>query len=148
MNSRLFGNRTADLVLLFLFRHGEVYATQIAQELEIPVNMVQKQLERFERSGVIVSSLKERRRIYGWNAHYPALSPLKQLLARLNACVAEDPADGSHLSIKERIELSRALSEGTARLNPYKRPAGFAKSFDSYASYEAWRKKQKNPWLI
>ncbi|MFA4873710.1 MAG: hypothetical protein WC956_04520 [bacterium] len=148
MIGRLFGNRTADLVLLFLFRHGEAYALQIAQGLEIPVNMVQKQLERFERGGVIKSSLRGRRRIYGWNARYPALRPLKQLLARLNACVAEDPADGSHLSIEERVELSRALEEGAARLNPYERPEGFTKSFDSYKSYEAWRKKQKNPWLV
>ncbi|MFH0799398.1 MAG: winged helix-turn-helix domain-containing protein [Pseudomonadota bacterium] len=148
MIGRLFGNRTADLVLLFLARHGEVYATQIAEGLEIPVNMVQNQLERFERSGVIRSSLKGRRRIYGWNACYPALRPLKQLLARLNACVALDPADGSHLSIGERVELSRQLEEGAARLNPCKRPDGFTKSFESYESYEAWRKKQKNPWLI
>ncbi len=148
MIGRLFGNRTADLVLLFLFRYGEVYATQIAEELEIPVNMVQKQLERFERSGVIASSLKGRRRIYGWNTSYPAIRPLKRLLARLNACVAEDPADGGHLSIEERVELSRKLQERAARLNPCKRPEGFTKSFGSYESYEAWRKKQKNPWLI
>jgi DNA-binding transcriptional ArsR family regulator len=148
MVGRLFGNRTAELVLLFLARHGEAYATQIAQDLEIPVNMVQKQLERFERGGVITSSLRGRRRIYGWNRSYPALRPLKQLLARLNACVAEDPADGSHLSIAERVELSRELAEGAARLNPCRRPEGFARSFESYSSYEAWRKKQKNPWLV
>lgn len=144
----LFGNRTADLVLLFLARHGEVYASQIAQDLEIPVNMVQKQLERFERCGMIESVLQQRRRVYRWNARYPALRPLKKLLAQLNACIAEDPADGSHLSIKERVELSRQLEEGASRLNPVKRPKGFAKSFESYRSYEAWRKKQKSPWLV
>lgn len=148
MIGRLFGNHTADLVLLFLARHGEVYATQIAGDLEIPVNMVQKQLERFERGGVLKSTLSGRRRMYGWNESYPALRPLKQLLARLGVCVASDPADGSHLSIEERLELARELKDGAARLNPYGRPKAFTKSFESYESYEAWRKKQKNPWLI
>lgn len=148
MIGRLFGNKTADLVLLFLFRYKEVYAMQIAQELDIPVNMVQKQLERFDRGGVITSSFKGKRRIYSWNLHYPALRPLKQLLARLNACVADDPADGSHLSIEERVLLSRQMEEGAARLNPHERPVGFAKSFESYRAYESWRKKQKNPWFI
>jgi len=148
MIGRLFGNRTADMVLLFLARHGEAWATQIAGDLEIPVNMVQKQLERFERGGVLKSSIEGRRRIYSWNAGYPALGPLKQLLARMGACIAEDPADGSHLSIEERLDLARKLKEGAARLNPYGRPKAFAKSFESFESYEAWRKKQKNPWLV
>lgn len=148
MTGRLFGNRTAELVLLFLARHGEVYATQIARELEIPVNMVQKQLERFELSGVFSSSLEGRRRVYTWNSRYPALRPLKKLLEQLNACAADDPADGSHLSLAERLELSRELAEGAARLSPCDRPEPFVKSFESYAAYEAWRKKQKNPWLL
>lgn len=148
MCGHLFGNRTADLILLFLARHGEIYATQIARDLDIPVNMVQKQLERFERVGVIESTLQGRRRIYSWNKRYPALRPLQKLLARMGACIAEDPADGGHLSIKERIELSRQLIEGAVCLNPYERQGGFTKSFDSYKSYETWRKKQKNPWIV
>lgn len=144
----LFGSRTADLVLLFLSRHGEACASKISRELDIPVNMVQKQLERFERNGVIESVFRGRRRVYGWNARSPALRPLKQLLTRLNACGAEDAADGSHLSIQERLEAARKLNDQAARLTPHKRPKVFAKSFASYSSYEAWRKKQKNPWLI
>ena len=148
MIGRLFGNRTADLVLLFLARHGEAWATQIAGDLEIPVNMVQKQLERFERGGVLESAPEGRRRMYRWNAGYPALGPLLKLLEQLGACVASDPADGSHLSIEERLDLARELKDGAARLNPYGRPKPFAKSFGSFESYEAWRKKQTNPWLI
>lgn len=148
MINRLFGSRTADLVLLFLARNGETYATRISQNLDIPVNMVQKQLERFEQSGVIVSCLRGRQRIYGWNERYPAIKPLLEFLKRLNACVAEDPADGSYLSIEERLDLARELKDGAERLNPYERPKAFTKSFESYASYETWRKKQKNPWLI
>ena len=148
MIARLFGSRTADIVLLFLARNGEAYATRIARDLDIPVNMVQKQLERFEQSGVIVSRLRGRRRVYGWNERYPALRPLQKLLERLGACIAEDPADGSYLSIEERLDLARELKDGAERLNPHARPKAFTKSFENYESYEAWRKKQKNPWLV
>lgn len=148
MIARLFGNRTADLVLLFLARNGEAYATRISQDLDIPVNMVQKQLDRFERGGVLASCLRGRQRIYGWNERYPALKPLLKLLEQLGACIAEDPADSSYLSIEERLALARELKDGAARLNPYERPKAFTKSFESYESYEAWRKKQKNPWLV
>lgn len=148
MIGRLFGSRTADLTLLFLARHGEAWATQIARNLDIPVNMVQKQLERFERGGVIISRPRGRQRVYGWNERYPALRALQKLLARLGACIAEDPADGSHLSIEERLDHSRALKDTASRLNPSARPKAFAESFESFEFYEAWRKKQKNPWLI
>ena len=81
MFESLFGNTTADKVLLFLARFGEGYPRQIANNFSISLNMVQGQLEKLEAAGILVSQLKGRTRIYQWNPRYPFK---KELLALLN----------------------------------------------------------------
>lgn len=81
MFESLFGNATADKVLLFLARFGEGYPRQIAGNFAISLNMVQQQLEKLESAGILVSQLKGRTRIYQWNPRYPFR---KELLALLN----------------------------------------------------------------
>lgn len=148
MLETLFGNRTATLALLFLEREREVWATGISRNLGIPVNMVQKQLDRFERGKLIKCHRSGRRKLYTWDKTYPFLHPLQKLLQHGNASFKENPADGSYLSIKERLGLAESLKKRAIRLSPYNQPAPFAKSFESFSSYETWRKKQKNPWLL
>lgn len=144
----LFGSKTATVTLLFLQRHGEVYATQIASDLKIPLNMVQKQLERLTLGKVLVAKTSGRRKVYSWNPHYPLLGPLKRLLAQGNVIYKEDPADGTHLSVAERLAQAESLTQQAAKLNPIKSFKPFVKTFESDADYECWRKKQKNPWFI
>ena len=62
---------------------AEGYATAIAKTFDgISLHMAQRQLERFERAGALVSTLKGRTRLYTWNARYPFLKELRALLAR------------------------------------------------------------------
>ena len=77
----LFGNSTIEKALLFLARFGEGYPTQIAKNFSIPLNMVQKQMDKLERAGILVSQLKGRTRVYTWNPRYPLK---KELMAFLN----------------------------------------------------------------
>jgi outer membrane protein OmpA-like peptidoglycan-associated protein len=102
----LFGNKTAVQVLLYLEKRKGAYATEISQKLKIPLNMVQKQLERFERGGVLVSEYQHRRKIYSWNSHFPLHRELKKLLARASRQVQVPPAPRAPLE-ERKISLQR-----------------------------------------
>jgi DNA-binding transcriptional ArsR family regulator len=78
----IFGNASAEKVLLYLEQFEEGYATAIARTFEdLSLNMAQRQLDRFERAGALVSTLKGRTRLYTWNPRYPFRSELRALLA-------------------------------------------------------------------
>ncbi len=81
MLEALFGNRTAERVLLYLQNYERGYATEIANTYEIPLNAVQKQLQKLEESGLIVSQLVGRTRVYTWNPRSPFVRPVRNLLA-------------------------------------------------------------------
>lgn len=77
----VFGNASAEKVLLYLQQYGEGYATAIARNFDgITLHMAQRQLERFERAGALTSSLSGRTRVYSWNERYPFLAELRALL--------------------------------------------------------------------
>lgn len=82
MFDTLFGNSTADTVLLYLARMKEAYPREIAQNFSIPINMVQRQMEKLEQGGVLVSRLRGRTRIYEWNPRYPFREELLALLIK------------------------------------------------------------------
>jgi DNA-binding transcriptional ArsR family regulator len=81
MLESLFGNRTAERVLLYLENYEEGYARQIASIFGASLNAVQKQLRRFEDGGVLVSRTVGRTRVFTWNPRYPFKAPLRQLLS-------------------------------------------------------------------
>jgi DNA-binding transcriptional ArsR family regulator len=82
MLQALLGNATAEKVLLYLEQYEEGYATAIADTFgNVSLNMVQRQLARFERASLLVSALKGRTRLYRWNPRYPFLKEVRALLA-------------------------------------------------------------------
>lgn len=76
----LFGGQAAAKVLLFIENYGDGYASWIAKTFEMPVSEVQKQLRKFEESGVLVSRTVGTSRMYTWNPRDPALQGLRQML--------------------------------------------------------------------
>ncbi len=79
----IFGNASAEKVLLYLEQYGEGYATAIARSFDgLTLNMAQRQLERFERAGALTSTLLGRTRLYTWNTRYPFRTELRALLAK------------------------------------------------------------------
>ena len=76
----LFGGQAAAKVLLFIENYGDGYASWIAKTFEMPVSEIQKQLQKFEEAGVLVSRMVGTSRIYTWNPRDPALEGLRQLL--------------------------------------------------------------------
>ena len=77
----LFGGRAAEAVLLHLFHYGESHGRAVARDFSVSLVSVQRQLERFERSGTLVCKRQGRTLVYSWN-------PKSRLAARLRDLVA------------------------------------------------------------
>jgi predicted transcriptional regulator len=76
----VFGNKTAEKVLLHIFHYGESHASGIAQDFEMSLNPVIQQLNRFESAGILVSKEAGRSRIYSFNPKSVLSKPLKELI--------------------------------------------------------------------
>lgn len=82
MLEKLFGSKTAERVLMYLFVYQEGYPTEISRVFSLPLSMIQKQLQKFEEGGILASRLWGKVRIYQWNPRYPYLNEVKKLLAK------------------------------------------------------------------
>ena len=80
MIETIFGNATAAKVMLYLFHYGEAYTTGIAQDMGMARSQVQKQLDRFEAGGVLVSKLMGKVRIYSFNPKLGVTKKIKELI--------------------------------------------------------------------
>jgi DNA-binding transcriptional ArsR family regulator len=87
----LFGNATAEKALLYLEQFEEGYARGIAEAFDrMPVSQIQRQLERFEAAGLLVSQLKGRTRLYSWNPRYAFRDEVRALLRATLRALPED----------------------------------------------------------
>jgi DNA-binding transcriptional ArsR family regulator len=75
----LFG-RTAARLLLYLFHHGEVYATGAAKDLGIQLSAVQRQLQKLESVGFLSSKLAGRTRLYSIDPKSPTARKLQEFI--------------------------------------------------------------------
>ncbi len=80
--SGLFGNETAEKVLLYFANYQFGYPRGIASTFHIAVSQVQRQLERLEREAILCSRLMGRMRIYELNPRYLFRSELDALLKK------------------------------------------------------------------
>lgn len=76
----LFGGKAAEAVLLSLFHHGETYGRAIARDFGVALDGVQRQLDRFERSGAIVCKRQGRTLVYSWNPKSRVATRLRDLI--------------------------------------------------------------------
>ncbi|MDX1387454.1 MAG: winged helix-turn-helix domain-containing protein [bacterium] len=154
MPETLFGNKTAAKILLYLHEREKGHANGIARDLKLPLNMVQKQLERFKKGNILSARFIGRNKVYFWNSSLPIHRPLRRVLETMageekkSSLDFRDPADGTDLSLKDRLGFSERLLNEAEELNPYPRYRPFTKSFESFKEYEAWKKRQTNPWLL
>ena len=91
--SGLLGNETAEKVLLFLENYGSGYARKMAKVFAIPVSQVQRQLERLELAGILVSHLIGKTRQYQFNPRYLFKTELKALLSSVLRQLPENIID-------------------------------------------------------
>jgi hypothetical protein len=101
----IFGNVIVEKVLFTLYVYGEGYPLDMARTFKEPVNRFQQQLKRLENSGLIVSRLIGRVRVYTFNPRYPFLQEMKALLAKAFEFVPEKEKDDYY---KKRTRPRRA----------------------------------------
>lgn len=83
MLEALFGNRTKEKVLLYLYTHGEGYAQEMRQKLGLPLRSVQLQLKRLEEGGILFCRERDRTIVYQLNPRYPFYSELISIIEKL-----------------------------------------------------------------
>ena len=100
----LFGNAIIEKIFFTLFVYGEGYPLGMAKTFDEPVNKFQQQLKRLEDSGIIVSRLVGKVRLYTFNPRYPFLNELKSLILRAYEYV---PEKGKELYYRKRTRPRR-----------------------------------------
>ena len=78
----LLGSKNAERVLIYIFSREEGYAREIARFFNTDLKSIQKQLDKLEMGGVLVSREVGRTRPYVFNPRYPFLNELKSLLGK------------------------------------------------------------------
>jgi len=82
MLEALLGSKNRERVLQFIFSKGEGYAKEIADFYNTSLDPIQKQLEKLELGGVLVSKMVGRTRLFVFNPRYAFLDELKALLQK------------------------------------------------------------------
>ncbi|PJZ51549.1 hypothetical protein [Leptospira adleri] len=77
----IFGNGTASRVLLHVYHYNEIHSSAIANDYGTAVTPIRLQLERFERSGILVAKNVGRSRVFAFNPKSPFVKPIKDILA-------------------------------------------------------------------
>jgi len=81
----LLGSKNRERVLQFILAKDEGYAKEIADFYDTSLDPIQKQLEKLELGGVLVSKSVGRTRLFVFNPRYAFLNELKALLERARA---------------------------------------------------------------
>ncbi|MDO8643506.1 MAG: helix-turn-helix transcriptional regulator [bacterium] len=83
MLEALFGNKTKEQVLLFLYIYQEGYAKQIQRILGLPLRSVQLQAKNLEQNGILTAKKQDRAIVYQLNPRHPFYKELTALLEKL-----------------------------------------------------------------
>lgn len=80
MLEALFGNKSAEKVMLALFEFEELHASAIAQINSTALDPIKKQLEKFEDAGILQTRTVGRSKLYKFNHKHPLYEPLMEML--------------------------------------------------------------------
>jgi len=111
MLEKLFGSKTAERVMMFMYAYKEGYAKQISDNFDISVSMVQKQLDKFENAGFFVSFDMGNIRLYKWNKRNPFIKEIKQLLEKAFYYLPEEKKDKYYRKRKRPRKKNKSLNE-------------------------------------
>jgi DNA-binding transcriptional ArsR family regulator len=87
--SILFGE-IAELCLLYIANYGQGYIRGIANTFDLPPSAVQRQLEKLEDAGILVSRRLGNLKLFEFNPRLPFKDELTQLLEKLLTLVPEE----------------------------------------------------------
>ena len=86
----ILGSGSSERVLIFILAREKGYATEIARLFKTKLYSIQKQLDKLELGGVLVSYTAGRTRLYTFNPRYPFLKELKSLLSKALSYYPQD----------------------------------------------------------
>ena len=86
----LLGSMSCERVLVFLAAREEGYAREIANFFTTSLAPIQKQLDKLEAGGVLVSRSAGRTRLYTFNPRYPFLKELTAILDKAISFYEQD----------------------------------------------------------
>jgi predicted transcriptional regulator len=106
MLEALVGSTSAERVLLFLSARGEGYASEIARTYGVGPSLIQKQLDRMERDGLLVAQQVGRTRVYSFSPRFPFVEEVKNLMLK---ALEKYPDE---LQVKIRMDRRRPRRKG------------------------------------
>ncbi len=80
MLDKILGSETAQKIFLHLYHYGESYPSAVAKDFSLSLGQVQRQFDRFEEAGLIISKLTGRTRIYQFNRKNPLTEAFLELV--------------------------------------------------------------------
>jgi hypothetical protein len=104
----LLGSKSSERVLIFVEALGEGYAREISRFFGTALDPIQKQLDKLELGGVLVSFNKGRTLIYTFNPRYPFLKELKGILEKALSYYPEEE--------RERLLMNRRRPRRRAKI--------------------------------
>ncbi len=94
----IFGSKNRERALAFILTREQGYATEIARFFDVDLFAIQKQLERLEVGGVLVSKTLGRTRLYQFNPRYAFINELKKLLEKALSFYPEEIREGLQMN--------------------------------------------------
>ena len=82
MLQTILGSVNNERVLIYLLARNEGYAREIARFFITNLSSIQKQLEKLETGGILISRSVGRTLVYSFNPAYPFLPEIKNLLEK------------------------------------------------------------------
>lgn len=90
MFSAIFGNPTAEKVLLYIANYGEGHTRAIASTFNLSTSQVYQQLIRLEKDGILVAKQAGRTKVFSLNPRLAIRKPLMNLLEEILLLVPVD----------------------------------------------------------
>ena len=105
----LLGSKSSEKVLIFIEALGEGYAREISRFFKVALDPIQKQLDKLELGGILVSFDKGRTRIYSFNPRYPFLKELKAILEKVITFYPEEERERLFMNRRRPRRLGKSL---------------------------------------
>jgi hypothetical protein len=90
MIEAILGSLSCERVLLFICARKEGYAREVARFYETNLAPIQKQLDKLELAGVLVSRTAGRTRLYSFNPRYAFIKEITSLLEKVTSFLPPD----------------------------------------------------------
>jgi hypothetical protein len=83
MLDQILGSETAQKIFLHLYHYGESYPSAVAKDFNMSLGQIQRQFERFENAGILISKLSGKTRIYQFNKKFSLTAPFMEMVKRV-----------------------------------------------------------------